>query len=82
MSLRIIIGLSSSIIIILANDAWMGYLEMQSCILPAIKHSGKNPPQLLVSRNMTASETVDGAVLKDIQYKAETTMTLSKSWSC
>ena len=44
MSLRIIIGLSSSIIIILANDAWMGYLEMQSCILPAIKHSGKNPP--------------------------------------
>ena len=57
MSLRIIIGLSRSIIIILANDAWMGYLEMQSCILPAIKHSGKNPPQLLVSRNMTASET-------------------------
>ncbi len=33
------------IIIILANDethiSWMGYLEMQSCILPAIKHSGK-----------------------------------------
>lgn len=55
---------------------------MQSCILPAIKRSGKNPPQLLVSRNMTASEKVDGAVLKDITWLCRNPGFVDRSWTC
>ena len=54
----------------------MGYLEMQSCILPAIKHSGKDPPQLLVSRNMTASEA--GRWCRSQRY----TIRLKQPWLC
>ena len=45
-------------------------------------HSGKYPPQLLVSRNMTASEKVDGAVLKDITWLCRNPGFVDRSWTC